>query len=67
MPIYTFYPTRDDGSSPTFEAHELACDATALDRAAHILERHDTCEAVEVWDGDRHVGVHQNQSQLRMA
>lgn len=67
MPIYTFYPTRRDGSSPTFEAHELACDATALNRAAHILQHHDTCETVEIWDGDREVGVHRSQSQLRTA
>jgi hypothetical protein len=67
LPIYTFYPTRCDGSAPTFEAHELACDATALNRAVHILERHDTCQTVEIWDDDRQVGVHQSESLLRTA
>lgn len=67
MPIYTFYPTRCDGSSPTFEAHELSSDATALDRAARILQGHDSCETVEVWEGDRQVGVHQHESILRTA
>jgi hypothetical protein len=67
LPLYTFYPTRHDGASPTFEAHELACDDTALNRAAEILKHHGSCDTVAVWDGDRQVGVHQGARVLKMA
>lgn len=67
MPLYTFYPTRRDGSSPSFEAHELVCDTTALERAVRILTRHESCDTIEVWDGDRQVGVHEAQALVRTA
>jgi hypothetical protein len=55
MPIYTFYPCRQDGSAATFEALELASDREARDRAARLLEQHPSCAAMVVWQGDRRV------------
>ena len=57
MPVYTFYPHRADGSSVTFEAHELACDRTAIDRAGELLNEYITSRTVVVWEGERQVGV----------
>lgn len=56
MPVYTFYPHRPDGTSVTFEAHELACDRTAIDRASEVLRYYESSVVVAVWDGERHVG-----------
>ena len=53
MPIYTFYPCRTDGSSPTFEAFDLAGDDEVLGRANLMLDEHDSCAFVTVWQGDR--------------
>lgn len=55
MPIYTFYPCRSDGSSPTFEAFDLLGDEDVLARARHLLDEHPTCAFVTVWQGDREV------------
>lgn len=55
MPIYTFYPCRTDGSSPTFEAFDLGGDDEALTRANLMLDEHDSCAFVTVWQGDREV------------
>jgi hypothetical protein len=55
MPIYTFYPCRTDGSSPTFEAFDLFGDDEALARAGLLLAEHPTCAFVTVWQGDREV------------
>lgn len=57
MPLYTFYPHKPDGSATTFEAHELACDRTAIDRAAELLNEYINSHTVVVWEGDRQVGV----------
>lgn len=54
MPIYTFYPCRTDGSSPTFEAFDLSGDDEALERARRLLDEHE-CAFVTVWQGDRQV------------
>ena len=58
MPIYVFYPNRPDGVAATFEAHELACDRTAMDRAADILKRYKSSSSVAVWEGERQVAIH---------
>jgi len=55
MPIYTFYPCQADGSSPTFEAFDLAGDDEALTRASLMLDEHHSCAFVTVWQGDREV------------
>jgi hypothetical protein len=38
------------------ETAECATDAEAFIRAAALLEEHDTCDSVEIWNGSRLVG-----------
>lgn len=56
MPIYAFYPMRADGASLTFELLEFASEPDALKHARAVGRDHESCEHVEVWDGDRMVG-----------
>jgi hypothetical protein len=49
MPMYTFYPCLEDGSPTSFEAYELADDASALAQAELVLETHDSAALVTVW------------------
>lgn len=57
MPLFTFYPRRDDGTSTAFEIMELRNDATALVRANQVLREHASAVEVVVWQGDRRVGA----------
>jgi hypothetical protein len=54
---YTFYPCRADGSSMAFDAAHLADDDQALTYAARVLTRHASAVEVEVWAGERRLGV----------
>jgi hypothetical protein len=38
------------------ETAECATDAETFVRAAALLEEHDTCDSVEIWNGSRLVG-----------
>jgi hypothetical protein len=67
MPVYTFYPHRPDGSAVTFEAHELACDRTAIDRAHEVLKNYESSVVVAVWDGERHVGERRREREDQVA
>lgn len=51
--IYTFYCCKADGSATTFEAHELADDDLARDRASVLARLHPSCAYVAVYDADR--------------
>lgn len=49
MPLFSFYPTRDDGVSLTFETADLADKASALTFANRLLEAHDSAAEVVVF------------------
>jgi hypothetical protein len=51
MPMYIFYPCLEDGSPTSFEAYELADDASAQAQAELVLEAHDSAFLVKVWRG----------------
>lgn len=51
MPMYLFYPCQEDGSPTSFEAYELADDASAQAKAEVVLESHDSAFLVMVWRG----------------
>ena len=55
MPLYTFYPCREDGTSATFETFELADDGDARVRARKIGRDHESCSYVAIWCGARRV------------
>ncbi|HEY9234013.1 MAG TPA: hypothetical protein VIP08_03185 [Phenylobacterium sp.] len=55
MPLYVFYPTKDDGVSPSFEAHACDDDQAAFWLAATILTQHEAAAHVTVWEGPRRV------------
>jgi len=57
MPLFTFYPCREDGSSTAFETFEHDDDAQALARANRVLAEHDSAVEVIVWQGERRVGA----------
>jgi hypothetical protein len=52
MKTYTFLCVRADGTRPTLEVASVEDHAAARRVAAGILESHDTCAQVEVWDED---------------
>jgi hypothetical protein len=53
--MYTFYFCDVQGVSNSFEAFELINDARALAKAAELLDRHSSCEHVDVLDDQRPV------------
>jgi|GEM_PF-1592896 len=55
MPLYTFYPCREDGTSATFESHDLPDDSAAFVRAHAVAEAHASCTYVAIWCGNRMV------------
>lgn len=55
LALYTFYPRTAAGLSLTFEVFELTSDEQARTIGKAVMRRHDTCSAVVVWDGERHV------------
>lgn len=55
MPLCTFYPTRADGLSASFETRELDDDGDAGVQALQVLEAHDSAVSVVTWCGARKV------------
>lgn len=55
MPLYTFNLCKADGISVTFEFHDLMDDSQAVAVVGELLERHASCEHVEVWEDERAV------------
>jgi hypothetical protein len=62
MPIYIFYPNKSDGVSVTFEAHELAGDDIAINRAADILAQYESSHSVAIWEGERQVALRERET-----
>lgn len=57
MSLFTFYLYRPDGSSIAFETFELMGDDQAFSRARKVLVEHASSVQVEIWTGERLVGV----------
>lgn len=57
MPIYTFYPCRPDGSSPSFKAVDLGSDKAAAETAEALLREHQSAAYMSVFLGERQVLV----------
>jgi hypothetical protein len=57
MLLFTFYLYRPDGSSIAFESFELIDDARAMVQARKVLFEHPSAVQVEIWSGERQVGV----------
>lgn len=57
MKLYTFYPTNADGLAPTFLACELADESAAEAEAQRLLDEHERCASVVVYEGGRPVIV----------
>jgi hypothetical protein len=57
LALYTFYCWRADGSGGSFETRELVTDDQALALAPKVLSDHASCERVEIFEGERPVGV----------
>lgn len=55
MPLYTFYPTRADGLSSSFECCELENDRDAELQALQVLDTHDSAVSVVTYCGGRKV------------
>jgi hypothetical protein len=55
LPLYTFYPCREDGTSATFETYDLPDDSAAFVRGHAVAEAHPSCTHVAIWCGDRKV------------
>lgn len=53
MPMYTFYPSRSDGSPISFEAFELPDDREAAARAELVLRQHSSCSLVTAWRDEK--------------
>lgn len=66
MPMYTFHLCRADGGSPSFEAFELRDDGAIFAHAERLLEQHQSCDHVEVWENERAVlALHREQPVFR--
>ena len=57
MKIFTLYIEDDRYSVPTLVTAELGDDAAVMAHAAGLLEGARHYRSVEVWDGDRFVGI----------
>src|SRR3954470_10326730 len=55
MAVYTFYCCRRDGVATTFKAAALVSDDAARAYAADLMEDHESCAYVAVFEGDRTV------------
>lgn len=55
MTLYTFFLCQADGSSHSFEAHELRDDQTAASFAQVVLRQHGSAAYVMVYAGERFV------------
>lgn len=57
MSGYTFYFHRPDGKVPAFDFADCRDDHEALRAAMRLLDAHSTAERVEVFNGERIIGV----------
>ena len=57
MALYTFFCTRPDGASPTFETHELASDVAATHLSHDLLLQHRSSSHIQIRQGDREVAT----------
>lgn len=55
MPIYVFHLRRSDKAPTGLETIELAHDAAAFQKAGDLLDDHQSCDHVEVWNNERPV------------
>lgn len=55
MPLYDFFPTRQDGLSTTWLTRQLPSDAAAFSHAAVVLSDHKSAVRVTIMEGDRTV------------
>jgi hypothetical protein len=51
--IYTLLCVRADGTRPTLDVVSAGSEAELRTLALQTLDRHDSCDRVEVWDEDR--------------
>lgn len=66
MPMYTFHLCGPDGRSPSFEAFELPSGHDIFLSAERLLGEHESCDHVEVWQGERAVlALHRDQPVFR--
>jgi hypothetical protein len=55
MALYTFHLRRSDETATALDIVDLSHDAAAFQRAGRLLDEHQTCDRVEIWDGERPV------------
>jgi hypothetical protein len=55
MHLYTFHLFSSAQASTTFDATSHADDGAAFEHAGRLLDRHPSCNHVEVWRGERSV------------
>lgn len=55
MPMYIFHLRASDDGPTGLRAFDLAHDAEAFRKAGDLLDDHQSCDHVEVWDGERPV------------
>lgn len=66
MPMYTFQLRKAEGRPLALDAAEFDEDAGTFARAGELLEAHQSCDHIEVWEGDRAVVArHRDQPVLR--
>jgi len=53
MPLYTFHLFGSAESSTTFDAMSHVNDGAAFDHAGRLLDRHPSCNHVDIWRGER--------------
>ena len=57
MPLYTFYPCKEDGTATSMEAFFLEADDKAPPFALKVMTEHPSCAFVSVWHDARPVLV----------
>jgi hypothetical protein len=55
MPLYTFHLFCAAGASTTFDAMSHVDDGAAFEYAERLLDRHPSCNHVDIWRGERSV------------
>jgi hypothetical protein len=64
--MYTFHFCDSKGVSSSFEAFELDHDAAAFTKAGELLDQHQSCDHVDVREGERSViARHRDQPIIR--
>jgi hypothetical protein len=55
LPTYTFHIRALDGEPISLALVEFANDGETFAEAGRMLDEHESCDHIEVWDGDRPV------------